>query len=80
MVGAFSLGYRPGTFVYLNNGPYYFKFDNIHDADETDLMDPAARKAKEPSHWPGGWGGYSEDDMIAAGVTLVKNDTGTGGG
>ena len=76
MVAAFSLGYRPGTYVYLEDGPYYFQFDNIHDAD--DEGDAEARKAKEPRHWPGGWGGYSEDDMIAAGVAEVKKDTGGG--
>ena len=71
--------------MFLRDGPYYFKFDNIHDADnenfaESDKMDAAQRKAKEPRHWPGGWGGYSEDDMIVAGVADVKNDPGTGGG
>ena len=85
MVAAFSLGYRPGTHMFLDHGPHYFKFDNIHDADnenfaESDKMDAAQRKAKEPRHWPGGWGGYSEDDMIVAGVADVKNDPGTGGG
>ena len=71
--------------MFLDHGPHYFKFDNIHDADnenfaESDKMDAAQRKAKEPRHWPGGWGGYSEDDMIVAGVADVKNDPGTGGG
>jgi hypothetical protein len=69
--------------MYLRDGPYFFKFDNIHDADnenfaESDKMDAVQRKAKEPRHWPGGWGGYSEDDMIAAGVAQVKKDTGGG--
>jgi hypothetical protein len=69
--------------MYLRDGPYFFKFDNIHDADnenftESDMMDAVARKAKEPRHWPGGWGGYSEDDMIRAGTTQVKEDPGVG--
>jgi hypothetical protein len=67
--------------MYLRDGPYFFKFDNIHDADnenfaESDKMDAVQRKAKEPRHWPGGWGGYSEDDRIRAGTTQVKEDTG----